>query len=159
MRRLGSRSIVLSALLGICVGSLPTRADVQQYALQDEADGMIEACFRYAAEQKWTPLSVAVVDEGGALVEFKRQKGASALTADAAVLKARSAVRARDSTAALSTQDAATRDLLVLEQVTALPGGVPIMRGHRLVGAAGVSGAKPEQDAACAQRAVAAARK
>ncbi len=39
---------------------------------------MIARCEAYATEKKLTPLSIAVVDESGTLIEFLRQPGASA---------------------------------------------------------------------------------
>jgi glc operon protein GlcG len=125
-----------------------------QDSLYQEAHRMIERCLEYAADNKLSPLSVAVVDESGTPIEFKRQNGAPALTADAALLKARTAVRAHLATSALVTQSAAERDLLLLLQLTELPGGIPINRNGAFVGAVGVSGEAPEKDAACAQHAV-----
>jgi uncharacterized protein GlcG (DUF336 family) len=123
VRRIRSSSIAFGGLLSITMGSAPARADVQPCYLQDEADRMVETCFRYAAEQKWTPLSAVIVDDSGPVVELKRQKDASALTAEVAVLKAKSAIRTGASTATLSTQDTATREFLALLQLTAAPGG------------------------------------
>jgi len=70
---------------------------------------------------------------------------------DAALLKARTAIRTSAATAALAPalSDPATRDVFLVLQLTGIPGGVPFAQG-----AVGVSGAQPEQDAGCAQQAV-----
>jgi len=138
-------------------------ADVPAPALSLEAmaELAIDECRNFAEEKKLPPLSVAVVDESGTLVRFERQTGASPLTAEAATLKAQSAVQARSSTADLASQaqDPTVRDALMLLHLTTLPGGVPIMRSDSsLRGAIGVSGAESGDDAECAQRALAAIR-
>jgi glc operon protein GlcG len=126
-------------------------------ALQS-ADRMIERCLAYAATSKLPALSVVVVDASGALIAFKRQDGAMPASGDAALLKARSAIKTRVPTALLAgvANDAATRDAFQILQLTWLPGGAPYAVGDNPVaGAIGVSGAQPDQDAACAQQAVA----
>lgn len=123
-----------------------------------DAERMIAQCLEYAAAQKLPPLSVGVVDAAGTLVAFKRQPGASAATADAALLKARTAARLNAPTALLAeaaAADAPTRDTFLILQMTTIPGGVPFAdAGAQLAGAVGVSGSAPDQDAACAQRAI-----
>ena len=63
---------------------------------QPLAQRFISSCETYAAQNKLTPLSIAVVDESGSLVAFTRQKGASPVTAEVAVMKAKSAARGTD---------------------------------------------------------------
>lgn len=129
----------------------PPSADVQTSARR-----MIASCEAYAAEKKLTPLSIAVVDESGALLEFSRQAGASAITGEAAMLKAKTAAKVQVPTSVLATAAAdnpATRDFYALLQLATLPGGWPFTDGDGKVrGAIGVSGALPEDDAACARR-------
>lgn len=121
-----------------------------------DGDRMIAQCLSYAAAQKLTPLSVAVIDASGALVAFKRQPGASAVSAEVALLKARTAARLNLPTSVLGevSADAGTRDAFLLLELTTIAGGVPLAdeRGAA-AGAVGVSGAAPEQDAECARRA------
>ncbi|HEY1075999.1 MAG TPA: heme-binding protein [Fontimonas sp.] len=122
------------------------------------ADRMIAQCLDYAATQKLTPLSVAVVDPSGTLVAFKRQPGAASVTAEAALLKARTAARLNAPTAVLGpavADDGPTRDTFLILQLTTIPGGVPFADANaQLAGAVGVSGSAPDQDAACAARAI-----
>jgi len=155
---------IIATTAGLFLRTSAIEADAARVedSVQATADRMIEGCFVYAAEKKLPPLSVAVVDESGTLVSFRRQDGAAPLTADAALLKARTALRARLSTAALGNlllQDPAVRDASIMLQLTAVPGGVPILRTDKSVrGAIGVSGGEPAQDANCAQRAAIAGR-
>ena len=125
-------------------------------ALRD-ADRMIARCLDYVASQKLTPFSVGVIDASGTLVAFRRQDGASPATAEAALLKARTALRLQAPTAALgevAAADAPTRDAFLVMQMTTLPGGVPLSdEKGRVTGAVGVSGGTAEQDAECARRA------
>jgi uncharacterized protein GlcG (DUF336 family) len=126
-------------------------------ALRD-GERMIARCLEFAATRKLPALSVGVVDASGTLVAFKRQAGASTATADAALLKARTAVRLNAPTALLAqaaAEDAPTRDTFVILQLTTVPGGVPFLDADgRVAGAIGVSGSSPDQDAACAAQAV-----
>ena len=123
------------------------------------AQKMIEGCTNLTATAKMPPLSVVVIDVSGTLLAFQRQDGASPVSADVAVQKARSALRARASTRVIGTlasQDAATRDALVALGILGVPGGIPFPAGAAVpVGAVGVSGASPDVDERCATAAVA----
>jgi quinohemoprotein ethanol dehydrogenase len=137
----------------------PTAPPPQPQAqAQPQAQRMIASCESYAAQNKLTPLSIAVVDESGTLVAFTRQKGASPVSADVAMLKAKSAARVGAPTAVLAEaakDDPAARDIYSLMQLVAMPGGWPYSDGEGTVrGGVGVSGALPKDDSACAQHAV-----
>ena len=123
------------------------------------AEAMVARCLDHAASQKITPLSIGVIDASGTLLAFKRQDGASAATADAALLKARTALRLNaptDVLGAVAAADAPTRDAFLIMQMTTLPGGVPFSDDQgRIAGAVGVSGGSAEQDTECARRAAA----
>jgi len=124
----------------------------------DNAERMIAQCLDYAVSQKYPALSVAVIDPSGALVAFKREDGASAASAEAALLKARTAMRLNVPTAVLApaiASDMSTRDAFLIMQLTTLPGGIPISdEGAHASGAVGVSGGEADQDSECARRAV-----
>jgi uncharacterized protein GlcG (DUF336 family)/mono/diheme cytochrome c family protein len=125
---------------------------------QPLAQRMISSCETYAAQNKLTPLSIAVVDESGTLVAFTRQKGASPVTAEVALAKAKSAARVGAPTAVLAdaaAENQAARDTYSLMQLVAMPGGWPLADGDGTIrGGVGVSGALPKDDSACAQHAV-----
>ncbi|HEY0913452.1 MAG TPA: heme-binding protein [Solimonas sp.] len=150
------------AATSLCAGmtmlAMPAQAadKAGDSALRD-AERMIARCLDYVASQKLTPFSVGVIDASGTLVAFKRQDGASPATAEAALLKARTALRLNAPTAVLggvAAADAPTRDAFLIMQMTTLPGGVPLADDKgRVSGAVGVSGGSAEQDAECARRA------
>jgi len=123
---------------------------------QSAADSMVQRCLSRSKANAWPPFSIVVVDAAGAIILLRRQDGASAVTADAALLKAQTAARAGAPTAALAalSQDPATRDLMMLLRVTSDPGGLPIKLATHTIGAIGVSGGTAEQDAACASAAI-----
>jgi glc operon protein GlcG len=152
------RSLIAACVL--CVGptALGQNAPAPADSMLGAAERMISSCFAYAAANKLPPMSVVVIDATGALIASKRQDGAMPVSSDAALLKARTSVRTRAPTAVLSPivqGDAGTRDAFITMQLTAIPGGVPFARGAEAVaGAVGVSGAQPDQDAACAMSAV-----
>jgi hypothetical protein len=52
-------------------------------SISDLADELVAACLEYATEKHLPPMSIAVVDDGGSLVSFKRQAGAPELAQDA----------------------------------------------------------------------------
>lgn len=143
---------VATALTGAAVAN-----EGREQALFD-SERMMARCLDHAAGRIRSPLSVAVVDTSGALVAFKRQDGASTATAEAALLKARTAVRLNVPTAvlgAVAAADAPTRDAFLIMQLTTLPGGAPFSDEQgRVAGAVGVSGATANEDAECARIAV-----
>jgi glc operon protein GlcG len=117
---------------------------------------MAQRCFGHSRANAWPPFTIAVVDAGGVLVSLRRQDGASPVTAEAALLKARTASRSGAPTQGLAamSQDAPTRDLMLLLQLTDDPGGVPVKSAGRVIGAIGVSGGTADQDMGCANLAI-----
>lgn len=149
--RTGLLAGLLLALPAAAGAAPKTRDPLQQ------AERVIARCFDYAASQKLPPLSVGVIDASGTLVAFRRQAGAASVTAEAALLKAKTAARLNAPTALLGPAvagDASTRDAFLILQLTTLPGGAPLNDGDGMgLGAVGVSGGSDEQDAECARRA------
>lgn len=157
-----TRFAVLAGIAGLCMMGSAV-ADERAPAAADQApargtlqlaDRMIASCLEHAIATKSPPLSVVVVDATGALIAAKRQDGAMPASVDAALLKARTVIRTTVATEALTPAlaDPATRDAFLVLQLTGIPGGVPFSQG-----AVGVSGAQPDQDAGCAQKAADAA--
>ena len=107
-------------------------------------------------------VTFAVVDEGGHLVALSRMDGAGPLTPSVAEGKAiGAALLRRDGAALLSMANdraafwAAVKDRDRIAMVPG-PGSLLISVGGAVVGAIGVSGARPEQDAECAEAGAAA---
>jgi glc operon protein GlcG len=133
---------------GASAADAPPRQSIDDAA----AESMAQQCFGHSRANTWPPFTIAVVDAGGSLIFLRRQDGASPVTAEAAVLKARTASRSGAPTQALAgmSQDPPTRDLLLLLQLADDPGGVPLISAGRIIGALGVSGGTAEQDVGCA---------
>ncbi len=150
--RISLRALGAAACTYLAGAALGADAPLPRALDQAAADSLAEHCFARSQTNSWPPFTIAVVDTGGALLLLRRQDGASPVTVDAALLKARTAARAGAPTQALValSQDAPTRDLLLLLQLTDDPGGLPITAGGRVIGAIGVSGGSAEQDVGCA---------
>jgi uncharacterized protein GlcG (DUF336 family) len=125
-----------------------------------EARSVIAAGERKAAEIG-QPMNIAVADEGGNLVAHVRMDGAWMGSIDISIKKAWTA-RAFD----IATKDLATHSQSGDQffgihasnggRVMIFAGGIPLMRGGKVVGAVGVSGGSGEQDHAVAEAAAAA---
>lgn len=121
-----------------------------------EAQKVVQKAHEKAA-QLGVRVTVAVVDAGGHLVALGRMDGTPPLSSKIAEGKAVGAARfLRDGASLLQmAQDrpafynAAER--LVGAPIVPGPGSVLIHRGSEVMGAIGVSGAKPEQDLECAE--------
>lgn len=102
-------------------------------------------------------VTVAVVDEGGLLQALARMDGAPPLSAQIAEAKAvGAAVWHRDGDALAGVQEQRGPFFESVSRLTRLPligadGSVVIRDGDTVLGAVGVSGAKPEEDRECAE--------
>jgi glc operon protein GlcG len=93
-------------------------------------------------------LSIAVVDEAGLLLHFARMDGVHAGTCDVAIAKARTAALFRKPTKIFADALASGgQAILALPNMLPFAGGVPLSWEGAVVGAIGVSGASPDQDA------------
>jgi len=107
-------------------------------------------------------VTVAVVDEGGLLQALGRMDGAPPLSAQIAEAKAVGAAlwhRDGDQLASVQSDRAAffaTVSSMVRVPLVPADGSVVIRDSDKVLGAVGVSGARPEQDRACADAGLAA---
>src|SRR5439155_1314742 len=119
-----------------------------------------------AGEAAGTPIGVAVVDELGRLIQSDRMDESPLLSAEMAEAKAMSALKFRRATATLAEEfRGRSARLRAIERmagftILALPGGLPIEKDGRMVGAIGVSGSGARtgggQDGELARQALAA---
>lgn len=127
----------------------------------DESNRLIAAAHE-CARGDGLQVTVAVVDEGGLLVALGRMDGAPPLSAQIAESKAVGAAlwhRDGDSLAQVLTERPAffqQVDRMVRVPMIGGLGSLCIRRDGRVLGAVGVSGAKPEQDRDCATAGLAA---
>lgn len=116
----------------------------------DEALAMIRTGIALA-QADGLLLTFAIVEPSGELIAFARMDGAIYGSIHLAQAKARSAARYRVATAVREQQLTGGRlQILSNDEIIAIGGGVPVVRGGKVVGGVGVSGASAEQDAAVA---------
>jgi glc operon protein GlcG len=138
----------VALLMLIAKPSLSRAQLVQSSSIAAEgAQRAIAAALAEARKNNWN-VSIAVVDPHGEMVAFLRMDGASIASTDVSRSKARTAARFRRPTFAYdSTVKAGRIQVLALEGMTPVEGGVPITINGQVVGAIGVSGATSAQDA------------
>jgi glc operon protein GlcG len=116
------------------------------------------------ARELGTPMTVAVVDEGGRLVLCARADGTGFFTPETARAKAVAAAAFRRSTTELADLAAKgsafwkTVPVILEGQALPTPGGTPIVRSGRIIGGIGCGGGTGEQDQQCADAGAAAVK-
>ncbi|WP_428262074.1 GlcG/HbpS family heme-binding protein [Haliangium sp.] len=103
-------------------------------------------------------MSIAICDEGGHLKAFDRMDGATLMSLDVAMRKARTSASVGAPTHTLQQAFASDAALAIggpfITDIMLIPGGYPIVIGDKLVGGIGVSGGHYSQDQACAEEAL-----
>src|SRR5216684_3681354 len=92
----------------------------------EAAEKMALACDAYARSHSWK-MNIAVLDDGGGLLYFRRDPAAFRGSVDISINKAWTATQ------------------------FGFPGGLPVKAGDLLIGGIGVSGATGDQDEECAK--------
>jgi glc operon protein GlcG len=110
-----------------------------------DAQKIVAACKVEAANNKWN-VSIAVVDDGGFLVQVERLDGAVGQSAAIAIAKAQTAAATRTPTKTLEDVVKERPATLAFPGRVAVQGGLPIMHQGECVGGVGVSGAKSHED-------------
>jgi len=110
-----------------------------------EAQKIIAAAKFEAVRNNWK-VTIAVVDEGGYLLQLERMDGAVLQSPEIATLKARTAALSRVPTKFL--EDVTKERVATVAFPGRLPvqGGLPILYEGECVGAIGVSGVKSPED-------------
>ena len=118
---------------------------------QNEVARALEAARAEAQKNQWA-VAIAIVDDGGHPLAFVRLDRCAPAGAYVAMEKARTAALARCESKVLEDRINAGRGALLSSPLSGmLEGGVPILINGEVVGAVGVSGAKPDQDAQVAR--------
>jgi len=118
---------------------------------QAEVTRLLAAARQEAQAQQWK-VTIAVVDDGGHPLGLERMDGCAPASAYIAMEKARSAALGRKETRDYEQMVNGGRTAFVTAPLlTSLEGGVPLLVEGQVVGAIGVSGVKPEQDAQVAK--------
>lgn len=118
---------------------------------QTEVQQIIKAARTEAQANQWA-VTIVVVDDGGHPLALERLDGCAPASAYIATEKARtSALGRRESKSYEDMVNAGRYAFLSAPLLTSLEGGVPIIVDGQVIGAVGVSGVKPEQDAQVAK--------
>ena len=122
------------------------------------AQAIVAGCVAHSSAKKQSH-AIAVVDTGGHLVAALRMDGNASGIFDFAISKAEAAAAWGFSTAQMLEGARGTPGFERAPHVVIVPGGVPVFSGDgkTRIGAVGVSGEAPADDAACAEAGVNAA--
>jgi len=124
----------------------------------DAASQIIAGCAAHAKARNQSH-AIAVYDDGGDLVAALRMEGNAPGIMAFSLQKAEAVANWRFSTADMALAARETPGFGTAPHVVTVPGGVPIYSadGKTFLGAVGVSGEAPSDDAACAEAGVKAA--
>jgi glc operon protein GlcG len=130
---------------------------LKTYLTQLDAIQMLATARTEAQTNQWA-VTIAIVDDGGHLLALERLDGCAPIGAYIAVEKARTAALGRRESKAYEEMINSGRTAFLSSPTIKgmLTGGVPVIVDGYVVGALGVSGVKPEQDAQIANAGVAA---
>jgi glc operon protein GlcG len=140
--------VVLTAGLASSAFALETKPVLSIEA----AERMGVACHEYATSKGWK-MNIAVLDDGGGLLYFRRQPGAYRGSVDISINKAWTATQFGAPTRFFGEKvvPELAPGIQYMPRLIIFPGGLPIKVGDALVGGIGVSGASGDQDEECAQ--------
>jgi glc operon protein GlcG len=111
---------------------------------------MLAVCEAEAAKNKWA-VSIAIVDEGGYLLALQRMDGASAITAEVSLGKARTSAMTKRPSKFFEDRIKERPAFAGFPAGILIQGGVPIVHDNECVGAIGVSGVQSQEDEQVAQ--------
>ncbi|MDH4018839.1 MAG: heme-binding protein [Xanthomonadales bacterium] len=107
-----------------------------------------------ARENNWNVV-VTIVDDGANLLYLQRMDGTQLGSIDVAIAKAISAIKYKRPTKAFEDSLVGGRQaVLTLPGAMPVNGGLPLVYNNEIVGAIGVSGVQPDQDAIVSQAGV-----
>jgi len=146
------------ALPALAVATAPAWAQPAQMLDARAAQAIVAGCASHSAA-KMQSEAIAVVDTGGHLVASLRMDGNGSGIFDFALAKAQASAAWGFSTAQMLENARGTPGFERAPNVVIVPGGVPVFSGDgkTRIGAVGVSGEAPADDAACAEAGVRAA--
>ena len=153
-----TKHIFISLLLAASTTSFQAHAlDVQPVLTLEVAQKMAAGCQAKASKEGWK-MSVTIVDAGANPLYFERMNGAYIASAELSKTKAVNSAGMQMPTSSLEDfafgkdkKGGPAPGLAHLPGFVTLGGGIPFYAGKDFIGAIGVSGGMPDQDAACAQ--------
>jgi glc operon protein GlcG len=146
-----------AALAVVCAAPLSPRAAGAQLDAA-AASKIVDGCVAHARGRSQSH-AIAVYDDGGHPVALLRMDGNAPGITDFAMQKADAVAHWRFSTADMAEAARGTPGFANAPHVVTVAGGIPVYSsdGGRFLGAVGVSGEAPADDAACAEAGVKAA--
>jgi glc operon protein GlcG len=122
----------------------------------EDAMRVMDGAVAEAKKNRWA-VAIAIVDDGGHLLQFARLDGTPPVSAYIAPEKARAAALGRRETKIYEDMINQGRNAFLSAPLQGmLEGGVPIIDAGQVVGAVGVSGVKSSEDAQVAKAGIAA---
>jgi glc operon protein GlcG len=122
----------------------------------DDTTRVMDGAIAEARRNNWA-VAIAIVDDGGHLLQFARLDGTPPVSAHIAPEKARAAALGRRETKVYEDMINQGRSAFLSAPLQGmLEGGVPILADGQVVGAVGVSGVKSSEDAQVAKAGIAA---
>ncbi len=146
----------LGALLCLLIMNSVQAIEMRPLLTLDIAEEMALACEKFGEREGYRPLNIAIVDEQGHLIYFRRKRDSFRGSAEIATNKAWTSAQFPFPTRFMG-EKIVNRDptkvhgIQFMNRLIIFPGGLPIMSGNHHIGAIGVSGATGDQDEACAQ--------
>lgn len=155
---MNSKHLFISLAFAASWGSFQAHAFETQPVLNLETAQKIAAgCEAKALKEGWK-MSITIVDAGANPIYFQRMNGAYIASAELSKLKALNSAGMQLPTSMLEDfafgkdkKGGPAPGLATLPGFVTLGGGIPFSAGKDFLGAVGVSGGMPDQDAACAQ--------
>jgi uncharacterized protein GlcG (DUF336 family) len=142
----------------ILLAELVATPGVAQQLDAHSAEAIVHGCATHAIARKQSH-AIVVVDTGGHIAAALRMDGNGSGVFDFAQAKAQAAAAWGFSTAQMAEAAKGTPGFANAPHVVIVPGGVPVFSadGKVRIGAIGVSGEAPADDAACAEAGIKAA--
>ncbi len=151
MKKNLTSAILSAAVLSSAIAAQAAQRDIVTY---DAAAKGVAACVKLASEKDWA-VSVVVVDRGDNVVSSARMTEALSASYTGASLKASSSLAWAMPTGAIEGFVADKPQFRAFPGLLTIEGGAPVMSASKtLIGAVGVAGSSPSNDAACAAAAV-----
>jgi uncharacterized protein GlcG (DUF336 family) len=143
---------LVSLTLACLLASPATGADLadKKALTLDVVKEIAAAAEKYADSRGWK-VCITILDSGGHLLYFQRDDNVQLGSIEVAMRKARSAVIFRRPSKAFNDRVPDQPQVMMIPDVFALEGGVPIVHENQVLGAIGVSGVTNPQDGMIAQ--------
>jgi glc operon protein GlcG len=155
------KKMLIGGAVGVIAAVLSTGVFAQQKKTVlnlSTAKKMADACEAKAKEKGWK-MNIAIMDAGGHLKYFRRMDDAFMGSIQISQLKANTAASFPFSSKFMGEIAQKIPGIAMVPGIVTFEGGLPIMTGSgEHIGSIGVSGASAEDDGACAQVALDAAK-